>query len=338
MRQFSRLAPLLPACFVMLLFEVLAGAGFLEAQVRYRTRVPENFRRTASASDVVLARVTEGAEILGGRVNGDWVEVTLEGWIWSASVQSVQQDDHDLRVTPRGGENLRVEPNGRIVARLSRGALLDELSRQGNWIQVRRNGWMWSRSLEEVAVAPTGGTQQSVAPGSNVSLDRAVTAQRTSLLTVPDGDERAVLNGDVPVRVLARSGDWVRVQTEGWLRETDLRAAAAGVLEGITGAEVRARPSEFEGKLLQWTVQYLAIQEADELRSEIPAGQPYMLARGPLPEAGFVYVMIPQAKLSEVERLAPLAQIVIIARVRAARSRFLGNPIVELVDMAVREH
>jgi len=73
------------------------------------------------------------------------------------------------------------------------------------------------------------------------------------------------------------------------------------------------------------------------LRSEIPVGQPYMLARGPLPEAGFVYVMIPPAMLPEVERLAPLAQLVIIGRIRAARSRFLGNPIVELVDMAIRE-
>jgi hypothetical protein len=137
--------------------------------------------------------------------------------------------------------------------------------------------------------------------------------------------------------VLARSGEWVRVQTEGWIRETDLRPAAAGVLEGVTGAEVRASPAEFEGRLLQWTVQYLAIQEADELRAEIPVGQPYMLARGPLPEAGFVYVMIPPAKLPDVERLAPLAQLVIIGRIRTARSKYLGNPIVELVDMAVRE-
>jgi len=179
-------------------------------------------------------------------------------------------------------------------------------------------------------------TPAEVAVDPNVSLDRAVTAQQAPLLTTPDGDERAVLGSETPVRVLARSGDWVRVQTEGWIRETDLRPAAEGVLEGVTGAEVRASPSEFEGRLLQWTVQFLAIQEADELRVEIPNGQPYMLARGPLPEAGFVYVVIPQARLEEVERLAPLAQLVIIGRVHAARSRYLGNPIVELVDMAIR--
>jgi hypothetical protein len=322
----------------MLLLEVLAGVGVLEAQVRYRTTVSENFRRSASSSEVVLARIPAGTEVLGGRVGGDWLEVTLEGWIWSASVQLEPQGDHDLRVIPQEGENLRDEPSGDIVARLSRGTLLDESSRRDNWVQVRRIGWMWSRSLELVDEAPPQNTPAApLATDANARLDRAVTAQQTSLLIVPDGEERAVVHVDAPLRVLARSGDWVRVQTEGWIRETDLRPAAAGVLEGVTGAEVRASPSEFEGRLLQWTIQYLAIQEADELRGEIPVGQPYMLARGPLPEAGFVYVMIPADKLPEVERLAPLAQIVIIGRVRAARSRYLGNPIVELVDMAIRE-
>ena len=337
MRQSSRLSPLLPACFVVMLLEVLAGASVLEAQARYRARVPENFRRAASSSDVVLARVLEGTELLGGRESGDWTEVTLEGWIWSASVQAQAQDDFDLRVTPQAGENLRIDPNGTIIARLSRGTFLNELDRQGNWVQVRRVGWMWSRSLEQITAAPVEETQpRGVTADSSIRLDRAVTAQRAPLLTTPEGDERAVLGPETPVRVLARSGDWVRVQTEGWIRETDLRASAEGVLEGVTGAEVRASPSEFEGQLLQWTVQFLAIQEADELRSEIPVGQRYMLARGPLPEAGFVYVVIPQARLADVERLEPLTQVVIIARVRAARSRYLGNPIVELVDMAIR--
>jgi hypothetical protein len=154
---------------------------------------------------------------------------------------------------------------------------------------------------------------------------------------VPEGDVAGTLQAETPVRVLARSGEWVRIQTEGWVREDDLSSAAAGVLEGVSGAEVRARPDEFEGKLLQWTLQYLAVQEADELRGEIPLGQPYMLARGPLPEAGFVYVVLPSDMVEEVRRLAPVAQVVVIGRLRVARSRYLGNPVLDLVDLAVRE-
>lgn len=84
--------------------------------------------------------------------------------------------------------------------------------------------------------------------------------------------------------------------------------------------------------MLQWTVQYVALQEADELRSEIPLGQPYMLARGPLPEAGFVYVVLSQEQRAQVERLSLLANLMIVGRVRTARSRFLNNPILDLVD------
>ena len=110
MRQSSRLPLLLPACAALLL-EAMAGVSVLEAQARYRTTVSENFRRAASSSDVVLARVTEGTQLLGGRTEGDWIEVTLEGWVWSASLQAQMQDGHDLRVTPSAGENLRTEPS-----------------------------------------------------------------------------------------------------------------------------------------------------------------------------------------------------------------------------------
>jgi hypothetical protein len=164
-----------------------------------------------------------------------------------------------------------------------------------------------------------------------------VVANTASLYTVPGGSETATLQGDTPVRVVTRSGEWVRIQTEGWVRESDLKPGTDGVLEGVTGAEVRSRPEEYEGRLLQWTLQYLATQQADELRNEMREGESYMLARGPLPEAGFVYVTLSQEQQAEVERFSPLTQLVVIGRVRVARSRYLGNPILELVDLAVRQ-
>ena len=62
-----------------------------------------------------------------------------------------------------------------------------------------------------------------------------------------------------------------------------------------------------------------------------------MLARGPLPEAGFVYIVLDDTQLTEIERLEPLTELVIIGRVRTARSQYLGNPILDLVDLAVRK-
>jgi len=340
MRQSSGLPPRLPAYLVTLLLGV-AGvlAPSLDAQEPYRVVRAENFRRDASPNSPILARVLPGSEFRGIRTGGDWIGVTLEGWIWSASVRPTNQGVLNLRVVSADGENLRDTPNGTIVARVSEGTYLDEIRRDGDWVRVRREGWVWAAALELIHGQATPATTPSQPSSSDsaVTLDRAVLAHEAPLLRVPEGDATATLQPEAPVRVLARSGEWVRVQTEGWIRESDLKPSADGVLEGVTGAEVRGRPEEYQGKLLQWTLQYLATQEADELRSEIPEGERYMLARGPLPEAGFVYVTLSREQLAEVERLSPLTQVVVIGRVRVARSRYLGNPILELVDLAVRQ-
>ncbi len=343
MRQSSRLPLLLPARSVALLIVAGAVSGPLAGQEQYRVVRAENFRRSASASAPILARLAPGMIVRADPTRGSWLESTIEGWIWAESVQSTTSEGYDLRVTASDGENLRDAPNGTILARLSQGALLEELSSDGGWHRVRRTGWIWAESLERIratAAAPDsmrGRDAVRTEADSAVRLDRAVVAHDASLVRVPDGAASGSLVAGTPVKVLARSGEWVRVQTEGWVRESELSAGAAGVLEGVSGAEVRARPEEFEGKLLQWTLQYLSVQRADELRSEIPLGQPYMLARGPLPEAGFVYVILPADKLEAVRRLAPVAQVVVIGRLRVARSRYLGNPVLDLVDLAVRE-
>jgi hypothetical protein len=127
------------------------------------------------------------------------------------------------------------------------------------------------------------------------------------------------------------------VQLEGWIRESDLESAAVGVLQGVTGAELRSRPEDFEGQLLQWTVEFVSLQIADALRRDIPEGRQYMLARGPLPENGFVYVVCSAQQIAVIEDLAPLTRLMMIGRVRQARSQYLGNPVLDLVDFQVVE-
>lgn len=350
MTQSSLLQSALPAWLLCFLWASIAPPAILEAQTRYRVVRNENFRQQPGPDARLLGTVLEGTELLGERSEGGWTEVVLEGFIWAASVGRTERDGFDLVVTASGGENLRASPNGRVLARLATGFLLQELGREGPWVRVRRKGWMWSRSLESVQVQAESPPRvrareqtraaepERAASGgdSQPDLERGVTLGRVELRSVPDGASIGTLEEGASVRVLARSGEWVRVSTEGWIRETDIRPAAGGVLVGVTAAEVRSNPAAFEGKLVQWTVQYIAVQTADELRREIPAGQRYMLARGPLPEAGFVYVILTPEQVAELERLRPLAELVIIARVKVARSQFLGNPVLELVDLSVR--
>ncbi|HEX4601732.1 MAG TPA: hypothetical protein VH116_10115 [Gemmatimonadales bacterium] len=104
------------------------------------------------------------------------------------------------------------------------------------------------------------------------------------------------------------------------------------MLVGVSAAEVRADPQRYVGQLLRWNLQCLSLQKADELRSDIPLGATYLLARGPLPERGFVYVVVPEPKRAALEALAPLTVIQVTARVRTGRSRFLGNPVLDLTS------
>jgi hypothetical protein len=104
------------------------------------------------------------------------------------------------------------------------------------------------------------------------------------------------------------------------------------VLVGVSAAELRADPPRYAGQLLRWTLQFISVQKADELRPDIPTGATYFLARGPLPERGFVYVIVPESKRPALEALTPLATVQVTARVRTGRSRFLGNPVLDLTS------
>ena len=149
------------------------------------------------------------------------------------------------------------------------------------------------------------------------------------MAVTPDGDPVATLARPGTGVVLERTRDWVRVQLDGWVRSSDITGA---VEDGprITGAMIRAAPDKYVGQTVAWRLQFLAIQEADELRPEMPRGQLYLLTRGPLPESGFVYVMITKAQADEYRKLQPLDEIKVEGPLKAGRTRYLPTPVVEL--------
>ena len=130
--------------------------------------------------------------------------------------------------------------------------------------------------------------------------------------------------------MLGRSGEWVRVQLDGWIREADLKPADNGVLRERHrgGGAAVARP--VRGAAVEWRLQLIAVQTADELRTEMPAGQTYLLTRGPLPEPGFVYVTVPDTRSREFRALPPLQELTLRVTIKAARTKYLATPVVEL--------
>ncbi|HWC73220.1 MAG TPA: hypothetical protein VG454_04715 [Gemmatimonadales bacterium] len=299
-----------------------------------------------------IARLAKGSVVTAGATRNDWMQVTLDGWIFATSVGRSDRSDFDLIVTRAPNENLRAAPAGPLLAELSQGFGLKRVASDSagkRWLHVTREGWVQRSALVPIAdvvatrttdtttdtVANQGGATAGPRPGDTTRVDstRAQPMRMTTLYRAPDGPEAGTVAADVPVRVLSRNGEWTRVQYEGWVKGGDLQVAPAGVMIGVTAAELRAEPQRYVGQVLRWRLQFIAIQKADELRPDIPSGASYVLARGPLPERGFVYIVVPETKLPAFRALTPLVEMQITARVRNGRSRYLGNPVVDLISL-----
>jgi hypothetical protein len=329
---------------------LLLLVGPLQAQEERRVEAPTDLHRDPDGTPLVS--LPAGAPVEAGQADGDWRKVTVEGWIYRPSTSPTRRDGFDLIVSSEEGENLRGAPNGPIVGRAREGTLLERVGERGKWFRVRRDGWVpreavpgrqapsqraadttrrrSARSQQPSQAAAPAAPPPAPAPAAGI--EGVVTLRETGLSRAPDSSAIATLPPGTAGRVVGRSGEWVRVQVEGWIRDADVKPAESGVLGGISAAEVRASPDRFVGQTLDWRLQVIAVQIADELRPEMPSGQPYLLTRGPLPEPGFVYVMLPPGRVAEFRALPPLHEMTLRVTLKAARTRYLATPVAELVS------
>jgi hypothetical protein len=328
---------------------LLAGPAW--GQEERQLQAPTDLHRDPDGAPLVS--LPAGASVETGNADGDWRQATVEGWIYRQSTSPTERDGFDLIVTSDEGENLRRAPNGPIVGRAREGTLLERVGERGKWFRVRRDGWVPREAVPARKAADTtrqqgrtggSGGRRTAGPADSTvrspstaagpagaTTEGVETVRETGLSRTPDSGAVLTLPAATPARVVGRSGAWVRVQVEGWVREADVKPAQAGVLAGISAAEVRATPEKFVGQTLDWRLQIIAVQLADELRPEMLSGQPYLLTRGPLPEPGFVYVTIPPERVAEFRALPALHEMTLRVTLKAARTRYLATPVAELV-------
>ncbi|MEO8636032.1 MAG: hypothetical protein ABI587_12210 [Gemmatimonadales bacterium] len=285
----------------------------------------QDTRFTKTAGGVVLGTLVARAEVTPGRKSGTAVEVAFEGWIRTASLGPLNRDGFDVVVRRRPAEILRRTPEGDTLARVSSGTGFIKVESRGDWTRVRRTAWIGGKSLT-AATVPSAVAAPLPAGTEGVELTR-----RAPLFTTPGGTRLGQIDSGTVTRALVHSGGWTRVQLEAWVPDSVLRSAAGGVIVGVSQAEVRANPGKYVGQVVEWKVQFVAIQKADELRPEIPEGRTYLLTRGPLPEPGFVYIIVPPEQVATFEALPPLKELTIRGTIRAVRTRYLPTPVLELV-------
>lgn len=312
----------------------LAVAAPLDAQTAAVSVDTENFRSEPRGS--ILAELRRGTRLTLGEARGSWREATVEGWIWGRSVQEQRSGELDV-VVNAGGENLRATPNGERIGRALGGMRLDRLESEGDWVRVRRTGWIWGPSLDAAEPASTARpTRPAVERGGR---EFAAVAEAAIIVDSPGGDTIARLPGGSRVEVISRDGDWSRVRIEGWTFSGGLAppdSVAGGVLTGLSRDSLQADPVRYRGRVIEWAVQFIALQAAERFRTDFLEGEPFMLTRGPGDDPGFVYVAVGPEGLAEVQKLSPLARIRIRARVRTARSSLTGAPVLDLLEITAR--
>ncbi|NOT08639.1 MAG: hypothetical protein HOP28_10600 [Gemmatimonadales bacterium] len=337
--QFSPALRRLPAsCCVGI---ALAGNLLAQAPVRLPQVTP--FLREPNG--LRLAVLAAGSRITPGRVSNDHIEITVQGWIITSSTRADRRDGFDLSISAAGGENFRAAPDGELLGRAVTGALFNRVSARGGWTQIRRTGWIPRAGLTPrapaVATRPQPAPPVSTLRESAGAVPRADpdSAERQATLRAgvvvrgaPDGAALATVASATTVTLGVRDREWVKVTIDGWVRQSDV----SGLLmprPAITAAMLRDSPEKYVGQTVDWRLQFLSHQKADELRPEMPLGHPYLLARGPLPETGFVYVLVSKDQAERLQGLKPLDELGVMVTVRSARTRYLATPVVELVRL-----
>lgn len=122
----------------------------------------ENLRAEPAGS--ILGRLEEGTILTELERDPAWARVSRTGWVWAGSLEDVGADEPspspspepaagtDPPVTPAGGNFTSIgavggpilaTPDGDTLAFAEPTGDLEVVRREGNWVRVRLEGWMW---------------------------------------------------------------------------------------------------------------------------------------------------------------------------------------------------
>src|SRR5688572_11689059 len=220
-------------------FSLFATAP-LGAQARVRISAQTPLLKTPDGP--IIGRVERGVELPQGAGDRKAVEVTIEGWVFGRSIGTTTREGFTGIVNDGQGQNLRADPraDGRLLGRLSGGALVHRGETRDGWIKVRRQAWV-ARLAVDGASAPVATPTNPTTPPQTTPPPRDTTPRPASsglgdgsrataprgaeLLAAPGATTVGRLAPGTDVRVLARSNGWTRVRLDAWVPDSVLETA-----------------------------------------------------------------------------------------------------------------
>jgi hypothetical protein len=275
--------------------------------------------RSAGRPDAsILADLKDGMGVTVISRTGDWVRVRRTAWVASAALGASTAPAPATGSAPTAGNT--------SAGRSSRSGAPPVTPSQTATPPRRPAG-------DSVSVESRAGPSPAPAAPPPGAL---TPTGSTDLRTGPNGRSIARLDSGAYLTALARDDGWTRVRVEGWVRDQDIVLADTALRLSLSAADIRAAPDQARGAVVRWTVQFIAVQRADQLRRDLRVGEPYILARGPGDESGLLYFAIPPSLLADVERFEPLQPLTVTAKVRVGRSEPVGIPVLDLLSASRR--
>lgn len=317
--------PALAAALILVPVPARAQAG---GEPRIRVTAPGTELKW-SATGRLLGHLESGAvlERLGGR--DGWTRARVRGWMRSASLTSISGG---FEVEPETA-TLHERAEGPSFGSLVRGVDVRRVGGSGAWFEIEMIGWLPDSTVAEVA---TRTPPEPVTPARREPAEAAAEAagmvgrlsRASALRAAPEGGELATLPAGTVVRAGETRGGWTRVTVEGWVP----RGAVAAGEETDVDPEIvaGAPPAAFVGREAAWTLEHVALQTAEEWRTDLVPGEAFDLARVPGAEGLYVYLAIPDRLVPAFQALEPFARIRVEGRVRTGRSALTGVPVLDV--------
>jgi hypothetical protein len=277
-----------------------------------RAQGGENLR--AAPNGDRIARLVNGALLVEVEREGQWIRVQRVAWVRAAALSG-------------GSPALHAPPPAAVTpaAETARGAGAPPATTAG----------ATDTKAASASAAPSPAAPRP-APPELAAGSIAWTGQAgTRLLNAPAGDTLASLRPMTAIEVLDRQGEWARVRLEGWVWASTLGTPAdtGAVISGLALEVLLSNPEGFRDRILEWQVQFIALDRAEKIRADFAEGELFILARPPGDQPGFVYIAVPEAQASRARALTPLQRITILARVRTGRSAQMAAPILDLLEI-----
>ena len=297
----------------------------------------------------IVATLSAGTTWRTGPARAGFTQITIEAWI-DGSRFAGRRESFPESIGGTSTLRIRAEPslNGRILGVFEPGAGVRVLERNGSWARITRDAWILTGAIAAAtptpaptpatpATAPEPVRADSEPPATRPSRSGDLRAlQSAELSRAPGAEAVGRIEAGAVVEPVSRDRGWVRVRLEAWIPESLMVPTDTAFRDLVTAADLRLDPGAYRGRTVRWVVQVVGLQAADPLRRDLEPEEPYLLAMGPKGESAVLYLAVPPSLLTQAKSIAPMAEMLITARVRTGRSTPTGAPVLDLLTLTKR--